>query len=257
MSKGLRVLLEISVIFLMVSGAIMVLGMRLVKKSLPQTAGDIKLSILSQPVTVYRDEYGVPHLFAQNEDDLWRAAGYIAAQDRLWQLDLNRRAVRGTLSEIFGETALPKDKFLRTWGFHRLAKRIAENISPESRRALTAYAEGVNRFIAENQNRLPLEFSLLRYKPDAWQIEDSIGYIRLMGFMLNFAWFFEPALGKVADQYGLPMAMEIFPAVLENSPSIMPEMPKPIGARLDDFVQLAFSTRVQLGMPPAVGMLAM
>jgi penicillin amidase len=252
MLKGLRVLLGISVIFLVVFGAIVVLGMRLVKKSLPQTKGDNKLSILSQPVTVYRDEYGVPHVFAQNEDDLWRAAGYVTAQDRLWQMDLNRRAVRGTLSEIFGETALPKDKFLRTWGFHRLAKRIAENISPESRRALTAYAEGVNRFIAENQHRLPLEFSLLRYKPDEWQIEDSIGYIRLMGFILNFSWFFEPALGKVADQYGMPMAMEIFPAVLENSPSIVPEIPKRIGARLDDFVRLAFDTRARLGAPSAV-----
>ncbi|MGH7451466.1 MAG: penicillin acylase family protein, partial [bacterium] len=252
MSKGLRVVLGISVILLVVLGVIVVLGMRLVKKSLPQTQGDNKLSILSQPVTVYRDEYGVPHLFAQNEDDLWRAAGYVAAQDRLWQMDLNRRAVRGTLSEIFGETALAQDKFLRTWGFHRLAKRIAETLSPESRRALTAYAEGVNQFIAENQHRLPLEFSLLRYKPDEWQIEDSIGYIRLMGFILNFAWFFEPALGKVADQYGMPMAMELFPAVLENSPSIVQEMPKRIGSRLDDFVQLAFNTRARLGAPPAV-----
>jgi penicillin amidase len=252
MSKGLRVVWGIAVIFLMVFGAIVVLGMRLVKKSLPQTQGEKKLSTLSQPVTVHRDQYGVPHLFAQNEDDLWRAAGYVAAQDRLWQMDLNRRAVRGTLSEIFGETTLAQDKFLRTWGFRRLATRIAENLSPESRRALTAYAEGVNWFIAENQDRLPIEFSLLRYKPDKWQIEDSIGYIRLMGFILNFAWFFEPALGKVADQYGTPMAMEIFPAVLENGPSIAAAMPKGAGARLDDFVQLAFSTRAQLGIPPAV-----
>lgn len=252
MSKGLRVLLGISVIFFVVFSAMVVLGIRLVKKSLPQTAGEIKLSILSQPVAVHRDQYGVPHIFAQNEDDLWRAAGYVAAQDRLWQMDFNRRAVRGTLSEIFGDATLAQDKFLRTWGFHRLAKRLAETLSPQSRRTLTAYAEGVNQFIAENQNRLPLEFSLLRYKPDEWQIEDSIGYGRLLGFILNFAWFFEPALGKVADQYGLPMAMEIFPAVLENTPSIVPEMPKGLGARLDDFVQLACNTRIQLGAPPAV-----
>ncbi len=163
MSKGLRVLFGVSVIFVVVLGAVIVLGMRLIKKSLPQARGEKTLAMLSQPVTVYRDEYGVPHLFAQNEDDLWRAAGYVAAQDRLWQMDFNRRAVRGTLSEIFGETTLTQDKFLRTWGFHRIAKRIAENLSPESRRVLTAYAEGVNRFIAENRDRLPLEFSLLRY----------------------------------------------------------------------------------------------
>ena len=252
MPKSLRVLLGSAVILLVVFGAMVVFGSRLLKKSLPQTDGEQSLSILSQSVTVYRDEYGVPHVFAQNEDDLWRAAGYVAAQDRLWQMDFTRRAVRGALSEIFGEATLAEDKFLRTWGFNRIAKRIAENLSPQSRRMLEAYAEGVNAFIEKNKSRLPLEFSILQYKPEPWKIEDSIGFIRLMAFNLNFAWFFEPALGKVADRYGLPMTMEIFPAVLENTPAIVAETPKGIGARLDDFFQLALRTRAKLGMPPAV-----
>ncbi|MDZ7292295.1 MAG: penicillin acylase family protein [candidate division KSB1 bacterium] len=251
MSRSLRIVLGISVILLVIFGAVIVLGMRLVKKSLPQLRGEHKLSVLSQPVTVYRDQYGVPHIFAQNEEDLWRTAGYITAQDRLWQMDLTRRAVRGTLSEVFGEVTLPDDKFLRVWGFHRIARRIAENLSPPSRQMLQAYAEGVNAFIAENHQRLPLEFSILRYKPEPWRIEDSIGYIRLMGFKLNFAWFFEPVLGKVADKYGLPMALEIFPAVLENTPSIIPEMPRRFASSLDDFLQLAIHTRSRLGLPVA------
>jgi len=252
MPKIFRIVLGVTIVLIIVLGAVAVLGVRLIKKSLPQAEGKQNVAVLAQAVTVYRDEYGVPHIFAQNEDDVWRAAGYVAAQDRLWQMDFVRRAVHGTLSEIFGEAALPDDKFLRTWGFHRLAKRLAENISPQSRRMLEAYAEGVNAFIDDNRGRLPLEFSMLQYKPEKWKIEDSIGYMRLMAFKLNFAWFFEPALGKVADQYGLPMAMEIFPAVLENSPAIVPEMPKGIGSRMDEFFQLAIRTRAQLGMPPAV-----
>jgi len=252
MPKSLRIVGGSAIILTVVLGAVVVLGARLLKKSLPQTNGKTSLAVLSQPVTVYRDEYGVPHIFAQNEDDLWRAAGYVAAQDRLWQMDFTRRAARGTLAEIFGEAALPGDKFLRTWGFHRLAKRLAENLSPSSRRMLETYAEGVNAFIEENKSRLPLEFSILQYKPEPWQIEDSIGYIRLMAFKLCFAWFFEPVLGKVADRYGLPMAMEIFPAVLPNTPSIVADLPKGIGGRLDDFFQLAIQTRAGLGMPPAV-----
>jgi len=251
MPKSLRIFLGVTVILIVIFGAVAVFGTRLVKKSLPQTGGKKSLAVLSQFVTVQRDEYGVPHIFAQNETDLWRAAGYVAAQDRLWQMDFTRRAVRGTLSEIFGEAALPQDKFLRTWGFHRLAKRLAENLSPESRRTLEAYAEGVNAFIEENKSRLPIEFSILQYKPEPWKIEDSIGFVRLLAFNLCYAWFFEPALGKVADKYGLPMAMEIFPAVLENTPNIVPEMPR-LGTRLDNFFQLAFDTRARLGMPPGV-----
>jgi len=251
MPKSLRLFLGVAVILIVIFGAVAVFGTRLVKKSLPQTGGEKPLAALSQPVTVQRDEYGVPHIFAQNEADLWRAAGYVAAQDRLWQMDVTRRAVRGTLSEIFGEAALPQDKFLRTWGFHRLAKRLAENLSPESRRTLEAYAEGVNAFIDENKSRLPIEFSILQYKPEPWKIEDSIGFVRLLAFNLCYAWFFEPALGKIADKYGLPMAMEIFPAVLENTPTIVSEMPR-LGTRLDNFFQLAFDTRAKLGMPPSV-----
>jgi len=251
MPKSLRIFLGVTVILIVVLAAVAVFGTRLVKKSLPQTGGEKSLAVFLQPVTVHRDEYGVPHVFARNENDLWRAAGYVAAQDRLWQMDFVRRAARGTLSEIFGAATLPQDKFLRTWGFHRLARRLAENLSPDSRRMLEAYAEGVNAFIDENNSRLPLEFSILQYKPEHWKIEDSIGFVRLMAFNLCYAWFFEPALGKVAEQYGLPMAMEIFPAVLENTPSIVSEMPR-LGARLDSFFRLALDTRAKLGMAPGV-----
>ncbi len=252
MPKSLRIVFGVMVILAVIFGAVAVLGTRLVKKSLPPTGGEKALAALAQPVTVQRDEYGVPHVFAQNESDLWRAAGYVAAQDRLWQMDFARRAARGTLSEIFGAAMLPQDKFLRTWGFYRLAQRLTGNLSLESRRMLEAYAEGVNAFIEDNKSRLPVEFSILQYKPEPWKIEDSIGLIRLLAFNLCYVWFFEPALGKVVEQYGLPMAMEIFPAVLENSPAIVPAMPTRLGARLDDFFQLAFATRAKLGMPPGV-----
>jgi penicillin amidase len=252
MPKSLRIILGVAIILAVILGAVVVFGTRLLKKSLPLTAGKQSLAVLSQAVTVYRDESGVPHIFAQNEDDLWRAAGYVAAQDRLWQMDFTRRAVRGTLAEIFGEAALADDKFLRTWGFYRIAKRLVEKLSPPSRQMLTAYAEGVNAFIDANKSRLPLEFSILQYKPEKWKIEDSLGFIRLMAFNLCFAWFFEPALGKVADKYGLPMAMEIFPAVLENTPSIVAAMPKGSGGRFDGFLELALRTRAALGLPPAV-----
>lgn len=261
-------------------------SMRLIKKSLPQTSGEAKLAALKQEVTITRDVYSVPHIVAQNEEDLWRAAGYAAAQDRLWQMEFSRRALRGTLSEIFGPTVLEQDKFLRVWGFHRLAQQLTTALTPQSRAMLTAYAEGVNEYITTHSDRLPLEFSMLGFKPEPWKIEDSIGLARLMAFRLCHAWFFEAALGKVAEQFGMPMALEIFPAVLPNTPTILAEVIPPLrGARgvsptheefanvnhtpltplkggiyqtpslatqFDSFLHLTQQTRATLGMPPGV-----
>ncbi len=226
---------------------------RLVKKSLPQTTGEMVLPVLRSEVKVYRDSYGVPHIFAENDEDLWRAAGYVAAQDRLWQMDFTRRAIRGTLSEIFGPETLPQDKFLRVWGFHRLARRLAQTLSPQARAALAAYAEGVNAFIHSHHDRLPVEFSMMGYKPQPWEIEDSIGLSRLMAFRLCHAWFFEAALGKVAEKFGVPMALELFPEVLANTPTIVADWPATkLSAAFENFIPLAQNTRAQLGMPPGV-----
>jgi len=235
-----------------------ILGVRLVRKSLPQTEGEISLPMLSKPVQVYRDSFGVPHLFAENAVDLYAAAGYVAAQDRLWQMDLTRRAVHGTLSEIFGETTLPSDRFLRTWGFGRIAEKISAQLSPESKSALAAYATGINEFIRTHDNALPVEFSILGYKPAPWRIEDSIGYVRLMGFKLCFSWHFEAALGLAAEQRGLPAALDLFPAVLENTPTIVSEAPayplwkKNTFAKLDAFIADGLAAREFLGFSGAI-----
>jgi penicillin amidase len=252
MPKFLRIILGIIVSAIVAFVIVSFFSLRLVKKSLPQTTGEVGLASLRSAVTVYRDDYGVPHIFAENEEDLWRAAGYVAAQDRLWQMDFTRRAVRGTLSEIFGSETLPQDKFLRVWGFHRLARELAQRLSPQARAALAAYAEGVNAYIHSYGDRLPVEFSMLGYKPQPWEIEDSIGFSRLMAFRLSYSWFFEAALGKVGEKFGVPMALELFPAVLENTPLIVQDWRTAnISAALGEFIDLAQNTRQRLGMPAA------
>ncbi|MDZ7268763.1 MAG: penicillin acylase family protein [candidate division KSB1 bacterium] len=251
MPKILKTVLRVALFLFALLVVIAFFSRRLIDKSLPALAGTQGVAGLRHPVTVYRDGYGVPHLFAQNEEDLWRAAGYVTAQDRLWQMDLTRRTVRGTLAEIFGPEALPKDKFLRTWGFHHIARRLTQHISPQSRAALTAYAAGVNDFINSHRDRLPVEFSILGYKPQPWEIEDSIGLTRLMAFQLCYAWFCEAALGKIAEEFGDSLALELFPAVRENTPAILPASPG-LATRVADFLELAQATRNQPGMPAGV-----
>ena len=95
---------------------------RMSKSTLPVVDGKIKLNGLDQPIEIIRDEWGIPHIFAQNQSDLFFGQGFVHAQDRLWQMELNRITAQGRLSEIFGEIALDTDRVVRTFGFNRLAK---------------------------------------------------------------------------------------------------------------------------------------
>ncbi|HEX8872916.1 MAG TPA: penicillin acylase family protein [Candidatus Acidoferrum sp.] len=145
-----------------------------VYRPLPQLEGKVDLPGLQAQVTVERDEWGVPHIRASTLEDAVEAQGYVIAQDRLWQMDLLRRASRGQLSEILGPVTLEVDKDFRTLNFSRAAERDLALMDPSARKVLEAYARGVNNFIREHENRLPIEFTLLHYKPQPWQPTDTL-----------------------------------------------------------------------------------
>jgi len=151
-----------------------------VYRPLPQLDGSITVSGLQAEVTVDRDGWGVPHIRAASAEDAAEAQGYVMAQDRLWQLDLLRRAARGQLSEILGEPTLQIDRDFRRLGLGRVADREATALEPEPRKILEAYARGVNEFIAQHGSNLPLEFSLLSYKPQPWKAADTLA---ISGYM--------------------------------------------------------------------------
>lgn len=152
---------------------------------LPQLDGTAVVPGLKARVEVRRDARGVPHIRAQSLDDLLFAQGYVTAQDRLWQMDLSRRLAHGDLSEIFGERALKLDIENRTLGFRQASERAVGELSPDSRLMLEAYTRGVNAFISTHQDRLPVEFLMLRYRPRPWQEKDSIAVALNMAKTLN------------------------------------------------------------------------
>jgi penicillin G amidase len=145
-----------------------------VYRPLPQLDGSLVLPGLHSQVSVERDGWGVPHIRAASLDDLAEAQGYVMAQDRLWQMDLLRRAARGQLSEILGPATLKIDKDFRVLNFSRAADRDMGMMDPEVRRTLEAYARGINEYVQQHVTRLPLEFTLLNYKPQPWQPTDSL-----------------------------------------------------------------------------------
>lgn len=145
-----------------------------VYRPLPQLDGSLSLPGLKSEVTVERDNWGIPHIRASSVEDLAEAQGFVTAQDRLWQMDLLRRAARGQLSEVLGTATLAIDKDFRVLNFSRAAEVDMQMMSPEVRRVMEAYARGVNHFIELQSTKLPIEFTLLNYKPRPWQPSDSL-----------------------------------------------------------------------------------
>jgi penicillin amidase len=157
--------------------------------SAQQTPNAVSVPGLRDRVTIRRDERGIPYVEASNDDDLYFAQGYVTASDRLWQMDLLRRNVRGEMAEIFGEAALGEDKRHRTFGTAQVVDETARHLPPNLNQALTAYANGVNAFIDSlNEQTTPVEFRLLQYKPRHWTPADSLCVGKLLAEYLSNSW---------------------------------------------------------------------
>jgi penicillin amidase len=154
-----------------------------------QTPGAVSVPGLRDRVTIRRDERGIPYIEAKNDDDLYFAQGYVTATDRLWQMDLLRRNVRGEMAEIFGELALSEDKRHRTFGTSYVVDETARHLPPNLDKALTAYTNGVNAFIDSlDEKTMPVEFRLLQYKPRHWTPADSLCVGKLLAEYLSNSW---------------------------------------------------------------------
>ena len=147
----------------------------LARQSLSQLDGELALAGLRQPVEVIRDQWGIPHIYAENTDDLFFAQGYVMAQDRLWQLEMWRRWREGRLSEIFGPAGFDYDRRTRLM-MNRGPMDDTEWTSyhPDAERIFTAYANGINAFINERAHNLPVEFKLTGVEPGPWTAETVV-----------------------------------------------------------------------------------
>lgn len=173
--------------------------------SQPQIDGKLTIAGLAAPVDIVRDAEGIPHIYAQNTDDAYFALGFVHAQDRLWQLELNRRIAAGRMAEILGPNALPTDRFLRTLGVRRNAEKILANLAPDTRAVLDAYTRGINAYLARRSGPLPPEFILAGAPaPTDWQPADSIGWQTMMAWDLGANWTQEILRMRLAQQ--LPLA---------------------------------------------------
>lgn len=144
-----------------------------IAKRVPSTTGDVNAPVRSS-VNIERDERGIPHIYADNDQDLFTAFGYAMAQDRLFQLDYLRRKGAGRLAEVVGQDAVPYDLLVRTVGLRRIAEAEWDRLSEETQRVLTAFTAGINAVIEQSANNLAIEFDLLDYQPEPWTEIDCL-----------------------------------------------------------------------------------
>ncbi len=196
-------------------------------KSFPQVDGEIQLEGLNGQVDIYRDQMGIPHIYASTEHDLFFAQGYVHAQERFWQMDFYRHVGQGRTSEMFGKSSVENDMFLTTLGWRRVAAVEYESFSPESKAILEAYAEGVNAYLKDHDgDAVSLEYAVLGllspdYQIEPWEPLDTLSWTKAL------AWDLRANMGKEIERAVLLKTLtseqltELYPPYPNDHPVIV------------------------------------
>ncbi len=195
------------------------------RAALAQLAGRIELVGLRKPVEVLRDEWGVAHIYAETTEDLFFTQGFVAAQDRLWQMEMWRRTGEGKLAEILGASALERDKFARLMRYRGDMQKEWQSYAPDAKPIIEAFVGGVNAFIETSRDRLPIEFQLTGVKPELWTPEVCL--TRMAGYVMTRNASSEVLRAQVVKLVGAQKAEEL----LETEPFKKIEIPE--GLNLD------------------------
>lgn len=188
------------------------------RSTLPAYDGSQVFEALSAPVSITRDDFGIPHIRAQNELDLYRGMGFTVAQDRFWQMELFRRVMSGRLAEIFGTRGLPVDKMMRTLSIRQRVTIEAQNLPPEDYARIAAYCEGVNLY--RTTARLPMEFHLLGIDPEPWAVADVLLVPKMLAYGLTW-WQTDVFLGEIQPLISEAHFAELLPEYPPHAPTII------------------------------------
>ena len=172
----------------------------------------------SAPVEILRDKRTVPHIFADSQEDAYFGLGFVHAQDRLWQMEMMRRLAAGRLAEVAGRKALASDRFMRTLGIQRLAEKQYAALDGAVRRALDAYAAGVNAWVGASSGAFPPEFTLTGFKPEPWRPTDSLLWAKLMALRLSGNWRDELLRARLAGRLSREQIAELWPTYPADGP---------------------------------------
>jgi penicillin amidase len=199
-----------------------------VRHSFPKVDGNFKLPGLQGPVEIYRDAYGIPQIYATTAHDLFMAQGYVHAQDRFWQMDFWRHIGAGRLAEMFGESQLDTDRFLRTMGWARVAQQELNQTAPDNVAILQAYADGVNAYLADHKgSALSVEYAILKllspnYQVEPWTPLNSLTWAKVMAWDLGGNMDMEIYRARLLKTLTPEQVAQLVPPYPSNHPVIVP-----------------------------------
>ena len=237
--------------YFLIFSLFLIVGFWLYTKTLtPNYAGEIALKNLSEKVEIHFDAIGVPHINAQNQQDAYRALGYVHAQDRLWQMELIRRIAAGRLAEIFGEKLIETDTFMSGLGIEESAQETIQNLDKQSEmyQLSMAYLEGVNQYIAEGQT--PVEFTIVGVEKEMYTLKDMYNVFGYMAFSFAVAHKTDPLLSEVKEVLGENYLNELIDAESQNLTFIKSEKNPQIKAAFGVAMQKLFEV---LPISPFIG----
>jgi penicillin amidase len=194
----------------------------LFRATFPRSRGTLEIPGLREEVEVIRDRWGVPHIYAHSDHDVYMAQGYVHAQDRLWQMEFSRRIAAGRLSEVLGEPALDSDRWLRTVGLYRAAQTELQDLPNDVLACLQSYADGVNVFISTHRNHLPIEFQLLAFAPEPWTPTDTLAWGKVIALSLGGNWESEIVRLQLIASLGEEKVLQLLPAYPHDALTILP-----------------------------------
>jgi penicillin amidase len=191
-------------------------------KSLPRTSGEITVAGLRRTVEIIRDTYGVPHIYADNESDLYFGFGYAMAQDRFWQMEFYRRLGQGRLSEVFGRDSVEVDRYFRKLTAAEIHNEIGADLEP----LFTSFTAGVNAYLESHRERLPIEFKILGYRPEPWDVGDYVSILTFVNWGLSMGWRVDLTAARILEKVGEARMEEAFPVWPDDAPLVLPSRPE-------------------------------
>ncbi len=252
MSRLRRVLITLLALMAVLALFVGLWGVSNARRSFPQIEGTVQIPGLQAPVQVIRDDMGIPHIYAENEHDLFFAQGYVHAQDRFWQMDFWRHIGSGRLSEMFGESQLETDQFLRTLGWARVARQEMEQFDGDSMAILQAYADGVNAYLTQRSgSELSFEYAILGllnpgYTPEPWEPLHTVTWAKVMAWDLGGNMKMELLRARLLAAFGPERMADLFPPYPPEAPIIVPQPAVGPAAREQPATMPQFLARLNL-----------
>jgi len=203
-------------LMLVISGVVMLFWFR---TSLPNLDGKVAVAGIEQAVTIMRDERGIPHIYAKSQQDAFFALGYVHAQDRLFQMEMQRRIGQGRVAEILGSPGLRFDRLFRSLGLYRRAQDSVRHLKEDERRALRSYAAGINQWLESRTGSLPPEFNLLGIDFEPWKPADTLVWGKLMAIRLSANWQGELLRAQIIRKLGKNAIPVLYPSYPGDGPT--------------------------------------